>query len=149
MAKTKAKSKASPTVKVSCALAFTLQAPAGQADVTQGATSGNHAGAVVCPAKGIGRGAELDAFTTDAAGDLVGKWQQWFNTGTVYGTYDLVPGDSNPTDSFSTASYTGTFVIKGGTGTLAKDTGKGTIKCATKDSVHYVCKESGKMVGPK
>ena len=140
------------TLKVSCALSFSLQAPAGGSDVTPASTDGSHAGTAKCPAKGIGKGAELDSFTTDAGGDLIGKWQEWFNTGSLYGTYDLSPSDSAPSDSstFAAASYAGTFVVKGGTGAFAKDKTKkkGTMKCSTKDSVHYTCKQSGKLMLP-
>lgn len=151
-ATSKAKSKGAATVKVSCALSFSLMVPSSDTTVTQGAASGDHAGFTQCPAKGLGKGSEADSFTTDAGGDLIGKWQVWFNTGSVYGTYDLTPADNGPStdQSFSAAGYTGTFVIKGGTGTLAKYRTKtaGTMKCATKDSVHYACKLSGRVVPP-
>jgi hypothetical protein len=137
--------------KLTCSMDFSLQVPADDNTVTQGATQGDHAGTVACPAKGFGSGAESDSFTTDDAGDLVGKWQEWFNTGSVYGGYTLTPSDNNapPTaQSFAAASYTGTFTIKSGTGAAAKATGQGTISCTTQDSVHYACKESGRITLP-
>jgi len=147
---TKKKSKPAGT-KLTCSLAFSLQVPADDTTVTQGATTGNHAGAVTCPTKGVGKGVEADSFTTDDAGDLVGKWQEWFNAGGVYGDYILTPTDNNgppSATSFAAASYTGTFTIKNGTGVDAKATGEGTITCTTQDSVHYSCKESGRITLP-
>jgi hypothetical protein len=144
--------KAKPAgTKLSCHVSFSLLVPADDTTVTQGATQGNHAGTVVCPTKGFGAGVESDSFTTDDAGDLVGKWQQWFNAGSVYGAYTLTPSDTGAppsVTSFAAASYTGTFTIKSGTGTAAKATGDGTITCTTQDSVHYACKESGRITLP-
>jgi hypothetical protein len=147
-----AKKKSKPAgTKLTCSLAFSLQVPAADTTVTQGAATGNHAGTATCPAKDVGKGAEADSFTTDNAGDLVGKWQEWFNTGGVYGEYKLTPNDNNAppsATSFAAASYTGTFTIKNGSGFAAKATGKGTITCTTQDSVHYSCKESGRITLP-
>ena len=149
----KAKSKVA-TLKVGCSLSLSLLAPSGSSDVTPASPTGNHAGMAKCPAKGVGKGSEWDSFTTDDSGDMVGKWQEWFNTGTLYGTYLLTPSDSQPSDpsNFAAAAYTGTLVVKGGTGTLAKDYTKrnaaGTMKCSTQDSVHYTCKQFAKLVVP-
>ena len=102
-----------------------------------------------CP--GIGHGVVSESYTTADSGDLSGKWQTWFNTGSVFGTFTLTPDDNAPpttTTSFSAASYTGTFIIKNGTGADAKATGKGTLKCATQDSVHFGCKQAGKVILP-
>jgi len=147
---TKKKSQPAGT-KLTCNLAFSLQVPGDDTTVTQGATTGNHAGTVACPTKGVGSGAEADSFTTDNAGDLVGKWQSWFKTGSVYGDYLLTPGDTgapSSVTSFAAASYTGTFTIKNGTGFAAKATGTGTMTCTTQDSVHYTCKQSGRITLP-
>ena len=150
----KAKSKGA-TFKVGCSLSLSLLAPAGSSDVTAAAPTGNHAGTTKCPAKGVGKGSEWDSFTTSDSGDLVGKWQEWFNTGSLYGTYDLTPSDSQPSDpsNFAAASYVGTVVVKGGTGMFAKDdtkrTSPGTMKCSTQDSVHYTCKQFAKLTAGK
>jgi hypothetical protein len=142
--------KSAPGTKVACVAALSLQVPANDTNVTAAEQSGVQGGAVVC-GKPLGRGVEAETFSTANSGDLVGKWQQWFNTGTVYGAFTLTPSDSQPptSQSFSAASYTGTYTIKGGTGTDSKATGKGTLKCTTKDSVHFACKESGRVVLPK
>ena len=72
---------------------------------------------------------EALSFTTDDAGDLSGKWQQYYSAGTLYGTYTLTPSASQPpsTTSFSSQSYTGTVIVKNGSGVNAKVTGKGTV----------------------
>ncbi|MDQ6806441.1 MAG: hypothetical protein M3065_16075 [Actinomycetota bacterium] len=146
-AKKTTKSKAAAGTKLRCGLAFSVQVSPTDSTVTQGATKGKHAGAVKCRAKELGTGVEFDSFTTDGAGDISGTWQEWFNTGSVYGSYTLAPNESRPptAQSFAAASYTGGFTIKGGTGADAKTTGKGTMACATPNSIQYTCKESGKL----
>ena len=141
------KSKTSGGTKFSCTAALTLQPPSNDTNITPDSQQGVLAGANSCP-KALGKGVEAITYTTADSGDLVGRWQQWFNAGTLYGTFDLTPSDNNQpssTTSFSAASYDGTFVIKNGTGTAAKTTGTGTLKCNTQDSVHFSCKESGRM----
>ena len=137
------------TTKLSCTSHLSLQVPNGETTVTQGATDGTQDGNVACPST-LGSGVEFESFTTDDAGNVSGKWQQYFNAGTVYGTYTLVPDDNNPptTTSFTSASYTGTVTIKNGTGVDAKAVGTGTLTCATTDSVHFTCTEKAKLTLP-
>jgi hypothetical protein len=146
---TKSKTPSVTTTKVSCASSLSIQVPAGATDVTPDTQEGSQMGTAVCTP--IGRGVEIESSTTQDSGDITGKWQQWFNTGTLYGTLILTPDDNAPpttTTSFSQASYTGTFIIKNGSGAYAKATGTGTLKCSTQDSVHFSCKQSGKMILP-
>jgi len=145
----KAKSKATSGTKFSATDDLSLQVPSGATDVTADEQSGAEAGAV--SSKPFGKGFAFVSYTTALSGNLTGKWQQWFKTGTLYGTYVLTPSDNTPpttSTSFAAASYTGTFVIKGGSGAYAKATGKGTLKASTSDSVHFVFKESGKYKLP-
>ena len=145
----KSKTPSTVTTKVSCASSLTLQVPAGATDVSPAGQDGSEMGSVTCP--GVGKGVEAQSFTTADSGDLIGKWQAWFSTGTVYGTFDLTPDDNGPptsTTSFSQASYTGTFIVKGGASAFAKATGTGTLTCSTQDSVHFSCKQKGKVITP-
>jgi hypothetical protein len=145
----KTKTPSVTTTKVSCASSLSIQVPAGASDVTPDSPDGSEMGTAVCAP--IGRGAEVETFTTQDSGDVTGKWQQWFNSGTLFGTFILTPDDNAPpttTSSFSQASYTGTFIIKNGTGAYAKVTGTGTLKCSTLDAVHFSCKQTGKMILP-
>jgi hypothetical protein len=137
------------TTRLSCTAALSLQVASGDTSVTQGATEGTEWGTTKCP-NTLGSGSELQSFTTDDAGNLAGKWQAWFNAGSVYGTYTLAPTYDNPptTSSFTAASYTGTVTIKAGTGADAKATGSGTLACATEDSVHFTCIEKAKLTLP-
>jgi hypothetical protein len=136
------------TTQLGCTSALSLQVASGDTSVTQGATDGTEWGTTKCPT--LGSGSEFQSFTTDDAGDVAGKWQQWFNAGSVYGTYTLVPDDNNPptTTSFAAASYTGTVTIKNGTGVDAKATGAGTLACQTEDSIHFTCIEKAKLILP-
>jgi hypothetical protein len=137
------------TTKLNCTSALSLQVASGDTTVTQGATEGTEWGTTKCPST-LGSGSEFQSFTTDDAGNVSGKWQSWFNAGTVYGTYTLVPNDNNPptTTSFTEASYTGTVTITHGTGTDAKAAGTGTLSCQTEDSVHFTCVEKAKLILP-
>ncbi len=135
--------------KVSCKLSLSVQVPAGNVDVTQGSTDGTEFGSAGC-GRPLGTGVESASFTTDAGGDLIGKWQQYFKAGTVYGTYDLTPVSTGPTTpgTFTAASYTGTVTVKAGTGTDLGDTGTGTLTCTTLDVIHYSCTEGLRLVLP-
>jgi hypothetical protein len=145
----KSKTPSTVTTKVSCASSLSLQVPAGATDVSPASQDGTEMGSTTCAP--IGHGVEVESYTTADSGDLIGKWQAWFSTGTAFGTFDLTPDDNGPptsTTSFSQASYTGTFTVKGGAGALAKATGTGTLTCSTQDSVHFTCKQKGKVITP-
>ena len=135
--------------KFACTASVTVQVPGGDTAVTPDAQNGTLVGPASC-SKLLGRGVEALQYTMADSGDLVGKWQQWFNAATVFGTFNLTPSDTPPStsSSFSAASYSGTFVIKNGKGAAAKATGRGTLKCSTKDSVHFICKASGRVSLP-
>jgi hypothetical protein len=146
--KASSKSKTAGT-KVSCTSKLILQVPTSSTTVTQGALDGTEYGNTKCD-KTIGRGVQFETFATDAGGNVSGNWQQYFNTGTLYGKYTLTPDDNNPptTSSFTAASYVGTVTIKGGTGVDAKASGTGTLKCSTQDSIHFACTDKVKLVLP-
>ena len=135
------------TTKLTCDIKLATQIPSNDVTVTQGAASGTQTGTAGC-GEPLFRGVEQDTFLQDDSGDLTGKYQQWFNAGSVYGTYALTPGDSGPptTTSFTAASYTGTITVTNGTGVFKKATGTGTLACATTDSAHYTCTEKLKLV---
>lgn len=144
----KSKTPTTVTSKVSCTSSLTLQVAPGATDVTAAATDGTQMGTVAC---GSNKGVEWESFTTADSGDLTGKWQSWFNTGSLYGTFTLTPSDNNPpttTTTFTQASYDGTFIVKNGTGTDAHAVGTGTLHCSTQDAVHFSCKQSGKITLP-
>jgi hypothetical protein len=133
------------STKLTCTLKLVDQIPSDDTAVTQGAGSGTQFGTAAC-GKPLGRGVEQDSFTLDDAGDLVGPYQQWFNTGSVRGQYVLTPNDSqSPTLTFSQASYSGTIKVTGGTGAFNKASGTGTLTCSTQDSAHYSCTEKLKL----
>lgn len=147
--KTKTKTTKVKGSKVSCKINLSLLVPSGAVTVTQGATDGNQAGSVSC-GKPLGSGVQTLSFSSDAGGDLSGSWQQYFDTGTVYGVYALTPASSGPptASSFATAGYTGTITLKAGAGVDKGDTGTGTLSCTTSDGVHYACTETLRLVLP-
>jgi hypothetical protein len=145
----KSKTPSTITTKVSCSSSLTLQVAPGNTDVAAASEQGSWAGPSTCSP--IGRGVVWQSYTTADSGDLSGNWQAWFNTGSVFGTFTLTPDDNGPpptSTSFSQASYTGTFVVKSGSGAFAKATGTGTLKCSSQDSVHFACKQNGKVILP-
>jgi hypothetical protein len=147
----KSKTPATVTTKVSCASSLILQAAPGATDVTPASEQGVWAGTSSCTPSAVAKGVQTLSYSTEDSGDLTGKWQAWFNTGSVFGTFTLTPDDNGPptsTTTFGAASYTGTFILKNGTGAYAKATGTGTLKCATQDAVHFTCKQSGKIITP-
>jgi hypothetical protein len=139
-------SKTQKMTKVTCKLELNVQPAPGQTDVTPADESGARYGAVHC-GKVLGQGVEQDSFAFLTSGDLQGKYKQYFGTGSAHGAFTLTPGDSPPPTSttFSTATYTGTYTITGGTGAYAKALGKGTVSCTTQDSVHFSCTEKIKL----
>jgi hypothetical protein len=144
-AKTK-KNKAKVTfVKSSCKLSEALTPPPGSDQVVPPVSQGQAYGSVTCG--GLGAGVQSESMTLQNSGDITGKWWHYLRTGAVYGTYDLTPGSSLPTDpqNFAAGSYTGTVVVTGGTGTFKGITGTGTSACSTEDSVHYSCTERLKL----
>lgn len=147
--KSTSKKKSTKYTKISCQLSLSVQVPSGDVDVTQGSTDGTEYGSTACGTP-LGKGVESLSFTTDAGGDLLGNWQQYFKAGTVYGAYDLTPVSTGPTtpSTFTAASYSGTVTLKAGTGTDKGDTGTGTLTCSTQDVIHYSCTERLKLIVP-
>lgn len=138
--------KTKPT-KVSCKSSLVLQVPAGATDVTQGATDGSEFGSTKC-GKHFASGVMTMSFTTDSGGNESGSFQQYFNAGSVYGSFTLVPTDSGLQSSFTSSTFAGTVKIKNGTGIYKKISGKGTLACSTTDAVHFSCAETVKAVLP-
>jgi hypothetical protein len=147
-AKTKPVTKLEPVkTTLTCSLKLVTQIPSNDVTVTQGADSGEQFGRAGC-AKPLFSGVEQSSFLQDESGDLSGKYQQWFNAGSLFGTYTLTAQDTGPptTTSFTNASYTGTITVANGTGLFKKATGTGTLACTTTDLAHYACTEKLKLI---
>ena len=126
----------------SCKLSLTTVAPPGAPGVTAGTTSGINFGKSSCSAARPGVARQV--FAIDTAGDMTGKIQQWFATGSVYGTFQLTAASLTgpPTaTSFGKAAYSGTVKLTGASGMMKGITGMGTMTCSTPDSLHFTCKE--------
>jgi hypothetical protein len=148
------KPKPKPTVELyRCSSAPITVPPPGQASSPQPASSGQQYGTVSCSTTGFGNGVMSDAFTVPDSGDLTGTFTQYFSTGTVSGTFDVSPTESQPigSDTFTAQSYSGTAAVTSGTGAFAGTKGKdnkGTMACDTQDSVHYTCTQNIMIVIP-
>jgi hypothetical protein len=130
------------TTHVSCKLSLTTVAPPGSSGVEAGTTSGANFGKSACSSARPGVARQV--FAIDTAGDMSGKVQQWFATGSLYGTFQLtaVSLSAPPTaGSFGKAKYSGTVKLTGASGMMKGITGTGTMACFTPDSLHFTCVE--------
>jgi hypothetical protein len=81
------------------------------------------------------------------SGNVQGKCKQYFNQGSIEGSYTLTPRDAPPTsqNTFTNEHYTGKTQISNGTGAYQGAKGKGTVTCSTTDGVHFACTEKIKL----
>ena len=140
--------KAKPrTELLSCTSSPTADPPPGQANVDQPPDAGNQYGPADCTSAGFGRGIIRTKFTVPDSGDMVGTYEEYFNAGTIKGTFNLSPTNSdNPigSDTFSSQSFEGQITVTSGTGAYKGVKGKnskGTMSCTSDDSVHSTCDE--------
>ena len=107
---------------VSCKPDLLVQVPAGSTTIIQGSETGSMFGSAGCGTP-VFRGVSRLSYTQDTGGDLTGPFQQWFNTGTLFGTFTLTPAPTTgppTTTSFTQQSYAGTIKFTGGTEALRK-----------------------------
>ena len=108
---------------------------------------------MTCSPTTFGSGVMWIHFTIPDSGDMVGHYTQWFDGGTLSGTFDLQPGDSPPLDAntFYSESFSGSVLVTGGTnaykGVKSKNT-RGTMSCNSPDSVHFNCTQIGTVLIP-
>ena len=141
--KHKRKKPASVTLNATCKLVVTVTVPDGDTVVTPPEPQGTEFGSAACD-KGLGRGVYSDSFVLQDTGDTSGKFSQYGGVGSLHGTFDLTQPDTTgpPTAyTFGNENVVGTVKVTGGTGAYHKATGKGTLVCASVDSVHYSCLE--------
>lgn len=140
---------ASPNAKTkpatfTCRMSLTTEPPDGSNTVSPPVAKGSQYGPIHCR---IGGGAEGDSFTIPDSGDSVGRYVQYFNAGTIRGTFDLTPQEQPPPgslDAFSNQTWLGTVTITGGTGVykgIKSKRGTGIVKCTSADNVHMRCTE--------
>jgi hypothetical protein len=144
---------AAPAAKgtpLKCHLSLSTTPPAGSASVNQPPANGSQYGPAHCPSAAFGGGTAADTFTVVDDGDTIGKYVEYFNAGSIHGTFDLTPsegsGNLTPT-SFEAESWTGTITVLGGTGVykgvkgLKGKKNLGVFNCTSPDSVHLTCTE--------
>jgi hypothetical protein len=120
--------------KVSCAISLIAVKP------PRTITAENFGSLRCTPA--LGKGVQHDSSfvtpTSKLAGSFTGPYQQFFETGTVYGhfsiTYTVDPA------TFA-VTYTGTIAIEGGTGKYKRYRGAGTLSGASPDAIHTALTE--------
>ena len=132
---------------VSCKPALLVQVTAGSTTILQGSETGSMFGSAGCGAP-LFRGVSHLSYAEDTGGNLSGPIQQWFNAGSLFGTFTLTPAPTTgppTTTSFTQQTYSGTVTIKGGSGELRGTTGTGRMSCATTDAIYYACTETAKL----
>jgi hypothetical protein len=134
-------------VVLKCHISLSTVPPPGSNTVDQPSSQGLSYGQAHCPK--IGGGVEQQSFNVPDSGDTVGKYWQYFSTGSIRGKFDLSPEEGSgalSATSFESESWTGTVTVTGGTGTLAGAVGKkGTLDCTSDDTVHLTCTEKIKL----
>jgi hypothetical protein len=127
--------------KVTCTAQLTEQAPPGQPGPNPAATQGTQFGTVSC-AKPINHGVQSDSYTVTRSGPttgtVTGPFTEYFDTGTVHGTFKLAY-----TATSTAITFTGNSKVTGGTGTYKHLKGHGPINCTSSDGgVHTSCKST-------
>jgi hypothetical protein len=104
-----------------------------------GATTGENFGTVECGHR-LGMGVQHNPSvtvtpTSQNTGMVSGPFKQFFDTGTISGTFKLTFTVSSPTS----ASYSGTARISRGTGGYEDVMGSAKIACNSQDETHITC----------
>lgn len=135
--------------KLTCHLSLTTVPPYGFSTVAQPTPRGLQYGSVHCGRAAIGGGVVADSFVVPDSGNTVGKFTQYFSTGTVRGSFNLAPLEGGPisVSSFESQNWLGTFKITGGTGIYSgiKSMKGGVLACSSPDSVHLACTEKVRL----
>lgn len=140
---------AAKPVALKCHISLGTVPPPGSAAVDQPPSAGAQYGSLHCSGASFGFGVEKNTFKVLDSGDTVGNYAQYFSGGSVRGKFDLSPTEGSgslSSTSFTSEALTGTVNVVSGTGNLAGASGtKGTLKCASGDTVHYTCTERLKL----
>ncbi len=129
------------TFTVTCTTYVTTLIPSGQTELTPPAQQGTDYGSVRCNGTRLPGGVQWDTWSIPARGATGGTFRQYFNAGTIHGTFDLTPGEAPPPTQANLAaeSYTGTITVDRGSGIYRGITGSGTEVCGTPDDIHTGC----------
>jgi hypothetical protein len=94
-------------------------------------------GTVECPARGLGKGVQHDTFkvtpTSETTGKVRGRFVQYFETGTIRGTFKL----TFQATSATTLTFTGTATVTGGTGAYDHARGSAKVTCDSREGITY------------
>jgi hypothetical protein len=135
-------------ITLNCNVQLTASPLAGTNVVDQPPTQGWMYGPISCPRQGYGSGVEASSFTVPLSGDTVGSFTQYLSAGSIKGKFDLAPQEDLSTSFFSSATWTGTLTVTGGTGVykgIKSNRNAGTMTCSSDDTVHLMCTEKVKV----
>ncbi len=140
------KSKPAPlktrTQRVRCTTSTSIVIPPGETTVLPPASQGREYGTSNC-APGLGAGVQKDAFAVVASGDTEARYTLYFPSGTMHGTYVLIPQEESL--NFLAADSTGTMKVLGGSGAYKGVKGTGTMVCKSGDGLHTTCTDRLKL----
>jgi hypothetical protein len=124
--------------KVTCTMDLLRVAP-------PGAATRVNFGTVEC-GHGFGTGVQHNPSvtvtpTSATTGTVSGPFKQFFDTGTIYGTFKLTFTASSPTS----ATFSGTSKISGGTGAYEDVRGSAKVACNSPDVLHITCTQEMKL----
>ena len=127
---------------VTCTTNVGIMIAPGDTGVTPPAQQGTEYGSASC-GRPLGHGVQANKFTIADSGDTVANYKLYFPTGTINGTYDLTPQESQ--FNFLEVDYLGTLKVTGGTGPFQGAKGTGTMTCQSLDGIHTTCKDKLKL----
>jgi hypothetical protein len=142
VAESLAAGKGGKATRTTCKLSLTTQIPSGSTTATPGTESGSQFGGARCHGQ-LGGGVQADTFSLMSSGNLQGRYRQYFDLGSIAGSYTLSPVAGSPPSqtTFSTQGYAGKARITAGTGTYQGARGTATLSCSSLDGVHFTCTE--------
>jgi hypothetical protein len=129
-------------IHVSCTTTVGVMIADNQSGVTPPVQQGAEYGSAAC-GRPLGQGVQADKFNVADSGDTVANYRLYFPIGTIHGTYDLTPQESQ--FNFLEVDYLGTLKVTGGTGAFTGAKGAGTMTCRSLDGIHTTCKDKLKL----
>ena len=125
-------------VTVTCTTNVGIMIDSGDTGVLPPVQQGTEYGTVKC-GKLLGQGVQADAFTVSPiTGNTQAHYTLFFHTGSVHGTYTLVPQEAEL--NFLEVDYLGKLTLGGGTGAYRGLKGTGKMTCQSLDGIHTTCK---------
>lgn len=134
-------------MQMTCYFSLTTEPPAGSDAVVAPQQKGVQDGEVFCNSNhSFGNGVIRDHYVIATSGDNVGKFVEYFDTGSFAGHFDVAQKGQGTFNGqgFESENLGGVLKVWYGTGAYrgVKSTQPGTMYCKSPDSIHFHCKET-------